>query len=71
MVMNETNRARIGKRVKELREEKGLSTRKLADICGVNFSNIGKIERGVYNVSIDLLSKITDALEAEILINKK
>ena len=69
--MNETNRARIGKRVKELREEKGLSTRKLADICGVNFSNIGKIERGVYNVSIDLLSKITDALEAEILINKK
>lgn len=62
--MNE--RERIGKKIAEFRREKGYSTRELADKCGVHFSNIGKIERGVYNVSIDILSKIASALGREI-----
>ena len=50
-----------------------MSIRELADKCGVNFSNIGKIERGEYNVSIEILSKVCDALNAhiEIVENKK
>ena len=64
------NRERIGRRIAEMRAESGLSTRQLADMCGVNFSNIGKIERGAYNVSIDILSKVAIALGYEIDFKK-
>lgn len=64
------NRERIGRRIAEMRAESGLSTRQLADMCGVNFSNIGKIERGAYNVSIDILSKVSIALGYEIDFKK-
>lgn len=60
------NRERIGRKVAELRAKCGYSTRQLAEICGVNFANISKIERGSYNVSIDILSKVADALGSEI-----
>lgn len=56
------NREYIGKRVAEIRQAKGLSIRKLADLCGVSAQNITKIEHGRYNVSIDILGKICEAL---------
>lgn len=63
-----TYRADIGRQVAELRAKRGLSTRQLAELCGVNFANIGKIERGSYNVSIDILGKVCAALGARIKI---
>lgn len=65
------DRERIGKQIAKLRSESGLSTRQLADKCGVNFSNIGKIERGAYNVSIDILSKVASVLGYEISFDKR
>ena len=59
-------RERIGKRVAEIRQNKGLSIRKLAELCGVTASNITKIEHGRYNVSIDILGKICNALGCKI-----
>lgn len=56
------NREYIGKRIAEIRQAKGLSIRQLADASGVNFANIYKIENGKYNVSIDILGKICEAL---------
>ena len=56
------NRDYIGKRIAEIRQAKGLSIRQLAEACGVNFANIYKIENGKYNVSIDILGKICEAL---------
>ena len=56
------NREYIGKRIAEIRQAKGLSIRQLADLCGVSAQNITKIEHGRYNVSIDILGKICDAL---------
>ena len=56
------NREYIGKRIAEIRQAKGLSIRQLAEDCGVNFANIYKIENGKYNVSIDILGKICEAL---------
>ena len=56
------NREYIGKRVAEIRQAKGLSIRKLAELCGVTASNITKIEHGRYNVSIDILGKICESL---------
>lgn len=66
-----TYRADIGRQVAELRAKRGLSTRQLAELCGVNFANIGKIERGSYNVSIDILGKVCTALGARIKIESE
>ena len=62
------HRAEIGRQVMELRNKRGLSTRQLAELCGVNYTNIGKIERGAYNVSVDILGRVCDALGAELKI---
>lgn len=56
------NREYIGKRIAEIRQAKGLSIRQLAEASGVNFANIYKIENGKYNVSVDILGKICEAL---------
>ena len=62
------NRDYIGKRITEIRQNKGLSIRQLADLCGVSSQNITKIEHGRYNVSIDILGKICEALESKFEI---
>ena len=56
------NRLRIGGQVAAIRNKKGLSIRELAEACGVTAQNITKIEHGKYNVSIDILGKICEAL---------
>ena len=56
------DREYIGQRVAEIRQAKGLSIRQLADLCGVSAQNITKIEHGRYNVSVDILGKICEAL---------
>ena len=60
------NREYIGKRVAEIRQAKGLSIRQLAELCGVTAQNITKIEHGKYNVSVDILGKICEALGCRI-----
>lgn len=65
------NRLRIGGQIAAIRNKKGLSIRELAEACGVSFANIYKIENGKYNVSIDILGKICDALEVKLeLVDK-
>lgn len=65
------NRIRIGSQLAKIRTEKGLSTRQLAEKCGVTFQNISKIEHGKYNVSIDILSKICKSLDMELNITER
>ena len=65
------NREYIGKRVAEIRQAKGLSIRQLAELCGVSAQNITKIEHGRYNVSIDILGKICEALGCKLDIAVK
>ena len=60
------NRIKIGGQIAAIRNKKGLSIRELAEASGVNFANIYKIENGKYNVSIDILGKICDALDCKI-----
>ena len=66
-----TEREKIGQQVAALRNKQGLTTRQLADMCGVVYANISKIENGRYNVSIDILQKVCDALGADIRIIEK
>lgn len=67
--MNE--RERIGALLAQKRNEAGLSVRALAELAGVSYQNITKIENGKYNVSIDILSKIVNALNCKIDISNK
>lgn len=52
-------------------KEKSLSVRQLPELSGVTFQNINKIELGKYSVGIDVLTKITDALDCEVTITRK
>lgn len=65
--MNE-HRIKIGNSIAELRAKKGISQNELAEITGLQQANICRIEKGKYNVSIDILQKVCDALDANIKI---
>ncbi len=60
------DRERIGKRIAELRKEKGLSQIGLSELTGIASGNIARIEKGKYSTGIDLLGKIGDALGYEL-----
>lgn len=63
-----THRQQIGQQLANIRKKRGLTVRQLAELSGVNYTNVGKIERGAYNVSIDILGKICDAMKTKISI---
>lgn len=52
----------MGKRIKELRKEKGLTQIDLAAKIGIDRSYLGFIERGERNVSFDVMAEIAKAL---------
>lgn len=60
--------APIGQQIAQLRSKRGLSVRQLADLCGIDYSNLSKIERGSYNASIAVINKILTALDAHLRI---
>ena len=63
MEATETNhKIRIGKRIDELRKEKGLSQTRLAQLTGFDRGYIAKIELGTFDIGIENLSKISSAL---------
>lgn len=67
--MEESNiRIKIGDRIKYLRERKGWTQEELSKITSMQRTNIVRIERGQYSVGIDVLSKITEALNCSIEI---
>lgn len=55
-------REEIGAELQTLRVQKGLTVRELGEMCGMQHSSIVKIENGKYNVSVDILGKVADAL---------
>lgn len=60
------NREDIGIHISELRKRNGMTQEELAEASGVDRTNISKIESGVYNVSIVILSKIAAALKCTV-----
>jgi len=57
---------RIGQRIQELRKEAGMTQVQLAEKCGMAQPNIARIEAGTYATSIDVLSRIAEALGKRI-----
>jgi DNA-binding Xre family transcriptional regulator len=59
-------RVRIGARIRELRKEKNIEAKQLAQIANIDAANLSRIEQGRYSVGIDILSKVVLALGAKI-----
>lgn len=55
----------LGRRIRELRLEAGLSQRALAERVGVGFPHLSKIEAGKETASSDLLMRIAEAVGVE------
>ena len=56
----------IGKRIKYLRESKGLTQEKLAEKSGLSLDFIGKIEVNINKPGLKSLIKIANALDIHI-----
>lgn len=56
----------FGKRVREIRKQKGISQEKLAELSNIDRSYMGNIERGEKNVTLKKVYEICDALEIDI-----
>lgn len=55
-----TIRVQYGLRIKDLRDERGLSQRGFAALIGMSPTYLADIERGARNVSIDNMKRIAD-----------
>lgn len=57
----------IGKRIRELREARGLSQEQLATEADVDNSHLGKLERGEGNPTLKLIFRVATALNVEVV----
>lgn len=53
---------RFGRKLAGLRVEKGLSQKELADICGLNRTYIGTIERAEKSATVNTIAKLAEGL---------
>jgi len=56
----------IGKRIKQLREEQGISQQDIAAACNIEKTNFSRIETGNTNPTIYTLKIIADNLNIEL-----
>ena len=57
---------KIGRRIRALRQERGLSQEQLAFEADLHRAYIGQIERGEKNIGVQNLEKIAKALKVSI-----
>lgn len=71
--MEEANiRIEIGNRIKHLREKQGLTQEELANLTDMKRPNIIRLEKGKCSTGLEVLFRITQALDCsiEIIENK-
>jgi transcriptional regulator with XRE-family HTH domain len=57
---------KFGLRIREIRNQQGLSQLELAERSGLNRSYVSGIEQGKRNVSLEVMEKLARALGVEI-----
>ena len=55
-------RTRIGKKIRQIREDKGVDAKDLARLANIDAANLSRIEKGKYSVGLDILSKLAFVL---------
>ncbi len=68
-----TNENLFPKRLKTLREKRGMSQRTLAQLCGLSRSMVGQYERGEKDPSLRTLAQIADyfGVSTDYLLGRK
>lgn len=63
----------VGKNIKKIREQKGITQQQIADLIHMHRSNYSKVESGQREPSIDALNKITKhfGITLDELVNMK
>lgn len=64
--MSESILKLIGKRIRDLRKERGLSQEQLGELANLNYTYIGGVERAETNISVLNLTKIAQALNVGV-----
>ena len=64
-------RTRIGAKIRQIREEKGIEAKDLARLANIDAANLSRIEKGKYSVGLDILSKLASSLGFHIDIVPK
>jgi transcriptional regulator with XRE-family HTH domain len=55
----------LGKRIREIRLERGLSQQSLANLCNIELSQINRIELGRVNTSVSHVAVICEVLRIQ------
>ena len=63
----EMESARIGEKIRKIRELKGLKQSNLAEKLGLTMNGYGKIERGETTLTLERLEQISEALGMKVL----
>ncbi|WP_317165242.1 helix-turn-helix domain-containing protein [Flavobacterium difficile] len=56
---------RVGKKIKEIRVEKNISQQELADLCGIEPSNMSRLEAGRANATLATIEVVSKNLGIE------
>lgn len=59
-------RKRIGTRIREIREQKGIEAKQLATLTNIDAANLSRIEQGKYSVGLDILTRISQGLGVKV-----
>jgi UDP-N-acetylglucosamine 1-carboxyvinyltransferase len=65
--MSEDYLSRIGNLIRDARKHRGWTQQQLADVLGTSQSAVNRIERGHQNLSLEMLARIGEALDSEIV----
>jgi len=60
------DRERIGAKIRELREKKGMEAKQLATLANIDTANLSRIEKGKYSVGLDILTRISQVLGVKV-----
>jgi transcriptional regulator with XRE-family HTH domain len=56
----------FSQRLRQIRQNKGLSQEELADLAGLHRTYVGSVERCERNISIDNMERLAKALDIDI-----
>ncbi len=59
-------RQRLGEKIKDLRKEKGLTAKALAQTIRIDAGNLSRIEKGQLSVGIDILNRIAECFNMRL-----
>ena len=65
--MIDTYLDRIGGLIRDARKHRGLTQHQLADVLGTSQSAVHRIEAGNQNLSLDMVTRIAEALDSELI----